>query len=172
MRLIRKGFAPHAPWQVSCLLDVFTAVPLIQQGSLSRAWLSVTYTRSLAVLWGFEALQDAGATAGVSDLRVRIAQAMLRLGALVFCFAGTMFIFEFLGNIQGLQDSFLDSEMGAISFHQMCYYTLVTISTIGYGDFAPHSLLGRSFVLFLVLGGVAFFSFETSALLALRAMEA
>jgi hypothetical protein len=92
-------------------------------------------------MWAFEALHAAGATARMSELRVRLIQAVLRLGALVFCFSGTMLIVEFLGDIEAFADKFLDAEMGAISFHQMCYYTLVTISTIGYGDFSPHTLI-------------------------------
>jgi hypothetical protein len=172
VRLARRGFTPGAPWQLSCLLDVFCAVPLLLQATTNRAWLSVTYTRALAVMWAFEALHAAGATARMSELRVRLIQAVLRLGALVFCFSGTMLIVEFLGDIEAFADKYLDSEMGAISFHQMCYFTLVTISTIGYGDFSPATLIGRTLLLFIILGGVAFFSYETSELLSLRAIEA
>jgi hypothetical protein len=132
----------------------------------------ISSARSLAVLWAFDALHASGATAHVSELRLRLAQAALRLAALVFCFAGSMFLFEFLGNIGTLQDSFLDAEMGGISFHQMCYFVMVTISTIGYGDFSPATLLGRTFLLAVILGGVAFFSFETAQLLSLRALQA
>ena len=94
VRLARRGFAAGAPWQASCLLDAFCAVPLLLQGTTNRAWLSLTYTRSLAVMWAFEALHASGATARMSELRVRLIQAVLRLGALVFCFAGTMLIVE------------------------------------------------------------------------------
>jgi hypothetical protein len=40
----------------------------------------------------------------------------------------------------------------------MCYYTLVTISTVGYGDFAPVSVFGRLFAVVIIAGGVAMFS--------------
>lgn len=117
----------------------------------------------------------------------------------MFCFAGTMFIFEFLEDPGLLKDSYVESEMGGISFHQMCYFIMVTISTsacqmlhsdtgasdktfflafwltrarpVGYGDFSPKTLLGRTFLLFVIVGGVAFFSFETSELLSLRKLE-
>lgn len=52
---------------------------------------------------------------------------------------------EFLGDIESFHDRFLPSGMGDISFHQMCYFVTVTISTIGYGDFSPKTILGRSF---------------------------
>ena len=34
-------------------------------------------------------------------------------------------------------DSTIDAEMGDISFYQMCYFTFITISTVGYGDYSP-----------------------------------
>lgn len=37
---------------------------------------------------------------------------------------------------------------------QMCYYTLVTISTVGYGDYAPNTVLGRIFAVVIIAGGV------------------
>jgi voltage-gated potassium channel Kch len=51
--------------------------------------------------------------------------------------------------------------MGSIDFYSVFYYTFVTISTVGYGDFSPRTLIGRIFVVFVILGGVAFFSVET-----------
>ena len=155
-------------------MDVFCAVPLVLQGRVVRSWLSITYLRSLAVLWSFEELlaMNVNIPFVTSDLRLRLATALLRLLALLFCLAGSMYIFEFLGNPPNLHDSFVHADMGDISFHVMCYFTLVTISTIGYGDFSPSTLLGRTFLLFVILGGVAFFSYETSELLALRALEA
>ena len=173
-RLVRKGFSPLAPFQKDCVLDVFCAVPLILQGRYVKCWLSVTYARALAVLWTFEDLEATGVSIPfiTSDLRLRLVTTTFRLMALVFCFAGTMFIMEFLGNPRGFHDTFVEAEMGSISFHTMCYFVLVTISTIGYGDFSPATLMGRTFLLVVILGGVAFFSYETSELLSLRALEA
>lgn len=37
------------------------------------------------------------------------------------------------------------------------WYTLVTITTVGYGDITPHSILGRSSAMILLLAGVALF---------------
>ena len=173
-RTARRGFTLQSCFSKDCLLDVFCAVPLVLQGHIVRSWLSVTYLRSLAVLWSFEELlaMNVNIPFVTSDLRLRLATALLRLLALLFCLAGSMYIFEFLGNPPNLHDSFVHADMGDISFHVMCYFTLVTISTIGYGDFSPSTLLGRTFLLFVILGGVAFFSYETSELLALRALEA
>lgn len=40
-----------------------------------------------------------------------------------------------------------------------CYYTLTTLATVGYGDFYPVSDMERLIAVFLMLCGVAFFSY-------------
>jgi len=40
-----------------------------------------------------------------------------------------------------------------------CYYTLTTLATVGYGDFYPVSDMERLLAVFLMLCGVAFFSY-------------
>jgi hypothetical protein len=40
-----------------------------------------------------------------------------------------------------------------------CYYTLTTLATVGYGDFYPISDMERLLAVFLMLCGVAFFSY-------------
>jgi hypothetical protein len=40
-----------------------------------------------------------------------------------------------------------------------CYYTLKTLGTVGYGDFYPVSDIERLLAVFLMLCGVAFFSY-------------
>jgi hypothetical protein len=128
--------------------------------------------RALCSLWAYEALEASGALDSLSDTRRRAVVVGLRFMALIVCFAGLLFTLEALGDIAGLNDIFIDAEMGSISFYQMCYFIFVTISTVGYGDFAPKTVLGRAFVGVVITGGVAFFSVETSALVNLAATEA
>ena len=40
-----------------------------------------------------------------------------------------------------------------------CYYTLTTLATVGYGDYYPISDMERLIAVFLMLCGVAFFSY-------------
>ena len=40
----------------------------------------------------------------------------------------------------------------------MCYFTFITISTVGFGDYSPKTTFARIFIFFAVMGGVTFFS--------------
>jgi voltage-gated potassium channel len=48
------------------------------------------------------------------------------------------------------------------NFFDAIYWSLVTISTVGYGDISPVTNQGRLLTMFLILTGVAFISFTTS----------
>jgi len=49
----------------------------------------------------------------------------------VFSIAGTMWILEGLGDVEGYADQYMIAGMGEISFFQMVYFTFMTISTVG-----------------------------------------
>ena len=66
----------------------------------------------------------------------------------------------------------MQSGMGRISFFQMCYFAFITISTVGYGDYSPKTFLGRLFIFFATVGGVAFFSVVSIDFLELQRLEA
>jgi hypothetical protein len=73
--------------------------------------------------------------------------------SLVFCFAGLIQIIEIsssgmphLKEVWGV-DTFL--------FHDALYFTVITISTVGYGDYYPLSILGKFCVSFMILGSLA-----------------
>jgi len=90
----------------------------------------------------------------------------------VFFFSGTMWILEGMGDIPGIADSFMASGMGGISFFQMMYLTFMTISTVGYGDYSPKTMLGRLFVMFATAAGVTYFTMTSAQIMELKANEA
>lgn len=134
--------------------------------------MNVSFVRALAMLWAYEDLEGTGALDNAGDVRRRFIVFVMRFVALVICFAGTMYVLEVLGDHYWVQDTFVEAEMGPVSFYQMCYFIFITISTVGYGDFAPKTLLGRAFVVVVIISGVAFFSIETAELLRLGRAEA
>ena len=38
-------------------------------------------------------------------------------------------------------DVYFAADMGDISFYQMVYFTFITMSTVGYGDYSPVTVL-------------------------------
>ena len=66
----------------------------------------------------------------------------------------------------------LPTELGEISLYSMAYFTFVTISTVGFGDYAPSTVMGRTIIMIFVVGGVAFLSFATATIINLRYLEA
>jgi hypothetical protein len=45
-----------------------------------------------------------------------------------------------------------------ISYPDCVYFLLVTMSTVGYGDIYCTTVLGRGFMVFFILGGLAMFA--------------
>ena len=54
-------------------------------------------------------------------------------------------------------DFWLDEDTEAYNIFDYVYFTLVTMSTVGYGDISPLSEIGRLFVIIFIIGGLAFF---------------
>ena len=50
------------------------------------------------------------------------------------------------------------------SFADALWWSFVTITTVGYGDMVPVTLVGRAVAIVLMLGGIAFFSGVTANL--------
>ena len=48
-----------------------------------------------------------------------------------------------------------------------CYFALTTLSTVGYGDYYPISNLERIIAIFIMLCGVAFFSYIMGSFIAI-----
>ena len=97
---------------------------------------------------------------------------VLECTTVVFSIAGVMWILEGLGDIDGFSDKYMNSGMGGISFFQMIYYTFITISTIGYGDYSPTTVFSRFFIIFGIFAGVSFFSYMSVHLIEIYQLEA
>ena len=82
-----------------------------------------------------------------------------------------MWTLELLGETS-FDDVYFAADMGDISFYQMVYFTFITMSTVGYGDYSPVTVLGRAFVFVLILVGVTFFSYATVQLVELQGLQA
>ncbi len=57
------------------------------------------------------------------------------------------------------------------SYFESYYYTIVTIATVGYGDFVPTTTLGRFAATILILLGIGLFSAFVSLMLKRRGVK-
>jgi voltage-gated potassium channel Kch len=60
----------------------------------------------------------------------------------------------------GLHD---DSISDIFKLVTVCYFSIATLSTVGYGDLYPISNVEKVLTIFIMLGGVGFFSFVMSS---------
>lgn len=156
---------------------------------IERSWLDLGYLRAYRMLQGYTRISGTGILDHLSEMRRESILFGMRTITLTVCFAGTIFVCEVLGDFPGMPEPStittgvhyvcashcfsldithpvtFDAGMGQISFYQMCYWIFVTISTVGYGDYAPTTILSRTFTILFILGGVVFFSGESNRIL-------
>ena len=107
-----------------------------------------------------------------SDMQQQILISFMETVLVVFTISGTFFVLEALGDFEGFYDKFVNSGMGAISFFQMVYFTFITISTVGYGDYSPTTVASRIFSVVAIFAGVGFFSYLSVRLMEIAKLEA
>eukprot|EP00930_Biecheleria_cincta_P056344 TRINITY_DN42490_c0_g1_i1.p1 TRINITY_DN42490_c0_g1~~TRINITY_DN42490_c0_g1_i1.p1 ORF type:complete len:1012 (-),score=158.42 TRINITY_DN42490_c0_g1_i1:364-3357(-) len=169
----KAEFNPWYAWSAPAIIDVFTIVPVFVNTAPveQMPWLSWSYLRVVRVLIAFKRIQQFGALRNFSEVTVAIVLAVIKTMALVVVLAGTVMILEILGDPVFLQEEFVTTSMGDISFAQMVYWIFTTISTVGYGDFSPSTLLSRLFIILSILVGVTFFSQEIGNFVELRQLQ-
>lgn len=146
------------------IIDFLTIIPAIGQifrlgrtNTCTGNWLSLHFLRSYSLLYNFMQIRATGQLRHSGVLAQMVMLAILRIVALIFIMAGTIFTLEILGDPAILADNFVLTLGGDnISFFQMVYWIVISITTVGYGDFAPRTMLSRIFTMFFVVTGVAY----------------
>lgn len=168
----KAEFNLYYPWSASTIIDVLTIIPVFADaGVVQKPWLSWSYLRVVRVLISFQRIQKFGVLRNLNEMTVAIVLAVIKTLALVIVLAGTVMVLEILGDPKFLQEEFVTTDMGDISFVQMVYWIFTTISTVGYGDFSPTTLLSRIFIILSILVGVTFFSTEIGEFVELRNLQ-
>jgi hypothetical protein len=103
-------------------------------------------------------IEKMGAMKYMSDVHKMYVMLSLRTFTLVSILVGTTFALELLGDPQSLEDRFITTGMGDLSVIQLTYWVFTTISTVGYGDYSPQTVLSRLFVVVAIVVGVCFFT--------------
>jgi hypothetical protein len=131
---IKFSFSWKHALSFSVFLDCLTLPPLVMQkwgAWAGGSWLTLAYLRVFQAYKSVHKLVEINCFDSLLDNFVQeCILAVLQCLVVVFAIAGTLFVMEGLGDIDGFSDSFVDSGMGEISFLQMVYFSFVTISTV------------------------------------------
>uniref|UniRef100_A0A7S3YRS4 Potassium channel domain-containing protein n=1 Tax=Lotharella globosa TaxID=91324 RepID=A0A7S3YRS4_9EUKA len=116
-----------------------------------RSVLALKHTKDIALLD-----KVAG---GCGKLLLSVALLLLTVVVYVFLFASAIFITENLGDPEGIH--YNPEEW---SIYNSFYFMIVTMSTVGYGDFFATTLLGRLLMMFCIAIGIVIFAAKTGEL--------
>ena len=103
------------------------------------------------------------------ELRVRmlvlaLANAAALFVMLIFVFACLIYMVESLGEVPWF-DYYYNSRATydtlPMTLSEAAYFTMISISTVGYGDYSPSTVIGRVLTMFFILGGIMFFTTVT-----------
>ncbi|KAK3270669.1 hypothetical protein CYMTET_20944 [Cymbomonas tetramitiformis] len=169
-KFLKYEFSPDFVLSFDSFIDLSSIVILLL---VHNTWLSWSYTRMYSAYTSVDMLVF---TLGwnpldLNEVTLQILLTELKFVSMLVMMAGSMFLVEVLGDIQGFEDQFIEAEMGDISFFSMIYMIMITISTVGFGDLSPATLLGRTLIMGCILYGVVFFANETSRLSELQQQE-
>jgi Ion channel len=80
------------------------------------------------------------------------------ISALVKYLGGIVSFATLYNGLQTILDgrAFAISNPSSVPYFDLLYYSVVTISTVGYGDVAPASLVSKAFVMAEILFGIGF----------------
>ncbi|OQR90734.1 Voltage-gated Ion Channel (VIC) Superfamily [Achlya hypogyna] len=149
------------------------------------SWLDMAFLRAYIIYYVVNALFRS-----YKSFHVQLIGFMIKAACLVFFAAAVLYSLERLGEIPGATSYFFHVYMcptpagdlvpsnntdgyGAglctetMSLFTAFYFMLVTVSTVGYGDFTPKTVCGRVVVLFFIVTGIYTFAQETARLVAI-----
>jgi hypothetical protein len=171
LNMLQGRFHVKAAWFIPSLVDVFTIVPLCVHAPITVRWLDLRFLRAYSAMLAYEYIQNVDfVKAQVPEFQRRLALTVLRLICLVICMSGTILTLEVLGELPGWEPKGVATAMGDLSFIQMFYWMITTISTVGYGDYSPTTIPSQLVIVVFIIGGVMVFGVETGDLLELKLM--
>jgi len=134
-------------------------------------WISLDFFRSVTALGAATHLETLGITwFRGSEYGHELMRLVLKIMAFIICFGSAVFLLEVLGELPFFgQGWLLTTAMGDISIFTMFYWIVETISTVGYGDFAPKTFLSQIVTVTCMISGVAFFTIQLEAMMGMSA---
>ncbi|XP_059892722.1 calcium-activated potassium channel subunit alpha-1 isoform X4 [Gadus macrocephalus] len=137
--------------EVNSVVDFFTVPPVFVSVYLNRSWLGLRFLRALRLIQFSEILQF---------LNILKTSNSIKLVNLCSIFISTWLTAAgFIHLVENSGDPWEDFQNSqALSYWECVYLLMVTMSTVGYGDVYAKTTLGRLFMVFFILGGLAMFA--------------
>ncbi|KAL5968847.1 Calcium-activated potassium channel slo-1 [Taenia solium] len=137
-------------FELYSLVDIFTIPPAFLSLYLRRNWLGLRFVRCLSILSLTDVLQY---------LNIIKSSTAIRLSHLFTFFAG--FVISAAGFIHLVENSgdpptYLNQQN--LTYFECLYLTIVTMTTVGYGDLTCQTTMGRAFMVVFILGALAVFA--------------
>ncbi|XP_034463685.1 calcium-activated potassium channel subunit alpha-1a isoform X13 [Hippoglossus hippoglossus] len=137
--------------EVNSVVDFFTVPPVFVSVYLNRSWLGLRFLRALRLIQFSEILQF---------LNILKTSNSIKLVNLCSIFISTWLtaagFIHLVENSGDPWENFRNSQ--SLSYWECVYLLMVTMSTVGYGDVYAKTTLGRLFMVFFILGGLAMFA--------------
>ena len=96
----------------------------------------------------------------ISRFRLQICRAAFSVFTILFVFAGLIYYFE-----SHIADSTIRT------FGESFYFTVTTLSTVGFGDFTPVTAMGRFFTTVMIMCGAVVIPWQVGKLIRMLVME-
>ncbi|XP_039749684.1 calcium-activated potassium channel slowpoke isoform X8 [Pararge aegeria] len=131
-------------------VDYFTIPPSFVSIYLDRTWIGLRFLRALRLMTVPDILQYLNILKTSSS--IRLAQLVSIFISVWLTAAGIIHLLENSG------DPLEFDNAQSLSYWTCVYFLIVTMSTVGYGDVFCHTVLGRTFLVFFLLVGLAVFA--------------
>ncbi|XP_055321923.1 calcium-activated potassium channel slowpoke isoform X20 [Sitodiplosis mosellana] len=131
-------------------VDYFTIPPSFVSIYLQRTWIGLRFLRALRLMTVPDILQYLNVLKTSSS--IRLAQLVSIFISVWLTAAGIIHLLENSGDPLTFDNS------QPLSYWTCVYFLIVTMSTVGYGDVYCETVLGRTFLVFFLLVGLAIFA--------------
>ncbi|XP_013102943.1 calcium-activated potassium channel slowpoke isoform X18 [Stomoxys calcitrans] len=131
-------------------VDYFTIPPSFVSIYLDRTWIGLRFLRALRLMTVPDILQYLNVLKTSSS--IRLAQLVSIFISVWLTAAGIIHLLENSGDPLDFDNAH------RLSYWTCVYFLIVTMSTVGYGDVYCETVLGRTFLVFFLLVGLAMFA--------------